>query len=153
MKKAKKILIGILIVLVSIAALPFLAFGALLLFVPISRPDDAVLDYVSKKIPVGTSWDDTITEIEENNWIIKETRTDRGLRINDGAGNAYFASENEMLNGSDYPDRIRIVGEKSMFVELGEFYGPFHTAVFVYMAFDENDELIEMSVRRDIDSL
>ena len=153
MKKAKKILIGILIVLVSISALPFLAFGALLLFVPISRPDDAVLDYVSKKIPVGTSWDDTITEIDENNWIIKETRTDRGRRINDGAGNAYFASENEMLNGSDYPDRIRIVGEKSMFVELGEFYGPFHTAVFVYMAFDENDELIEMSVRRDIDSL
>ncbi len=149
MKKiVKKILISISIILVSIAALPFLAFGALLLTVPISRSDDAVIDYVSKQIPTGTKWDDTINEIEENNWIIKESHTDCGLCINDAAGNAYFA-----FNGTDYPDRIRIVGEKAMLVELGEFYAPFHTVVFVYMAFDENDELIKMSVRRDIDSL
>lgn len=149
MKKiVKKILISTLIIVVSIISLPFLAFGALLLTVPISRSDDGVIDYVSKQIPIGTSWDDTINEIEENNWTIKESHTDCGLFINDAAGNAHFA-----FDGTDYPDRIRIVGEKAMLVKLGEFYAPFHTAVFVYMAFDENDELIEMSVRRDIDSL
>ena len=41
---------------------------------------------------------------------------------------------------------------KSMFVELGEFYCLFHTAVFIYTAFDEDDKLIEIVIRRDVDS-
>ncbi len=100
-----------------------------------------------------TSWEYAIEIIDKKGWLIKETSDERGLRINDAAGNASFASEDEMRNGAENAEMIRIVGVKSMFVELGEYYGPFHCAVFAYMAFDENDELIEVTIRRDIDSI
>lgn len=57
-----------------------------------------------------------------------------------------------MFNGSKYANN-RIVGKKVIFVELGEFHSPFHTIVFSYLAFDENDCLIEVAIRRDIDGI
>ncbi len=57
-----------------------------------------------------------------------------------------------MFNGSKYANN-RIVGKKVIFVELGEFHSPFHTIVFAYLAFDENDCLIEVAIRRDIDGI
>lgn len=149
MKKAIK---RTLIILVAIIMLPFIAFGILLLVVPISRPDDSVRNYVLRQIPMGTSWDYADEIIGKKKWLIVETSVERGLRINDGAGNAGFASDDEMLNGAENPKKVRIVGTKAMFVELGEFYGPFHTAVFAYLAFDENNELVEVAIRRDIDA-
>lgn len=148
----KKAIKRTLIILVTIVMLPFLAFGILLLVVPISRPDDSVRNYVLKQIPMGTNWDNADEIIGKKKWLILETHLESGLRINDGAGNAGFASDDEMLNGAEDPEKVRIVGTKAMFVELGEFYGPFQTAVFAYLAFDENDELVEVAIRRDIDA-
>ncbi len=149
----KKTVKCFLIILAVIVMLPFLAFGGLLLFVPISRPNDSVRNYVLRQIPTGTSWDDTLEIIDKKGWEIELTDIEHGLRINYGAGNAYFASDDEMLNGVEEPENIRIVGTKAMFVELGEFYAPFHTAVFAWLAFDENNELVEVAIRRDIDAL
>ena len=92
-----------------------------------------------------------VTIAEKEAWEIREMHNERGLRINDSAGNVSVASKDEMLNGVEN-NRVRIVGGKAMVIELGEFYGPFHTAVFAYLAFDENCELVEVSIRRDIDA-
>ena len=97
---------------------------------------------------MGTSWDDVLEIIDDKGWKVEQTDTEHGLRINDAAGNASFATDDEKTTSN-----IRIVGMKAMFVELGEFYGPLHTAVFAYLAFDENDELIEVTIRRDIDGI
>ena len=88
---------------------------------------------------------------EKESWEIREMHNECGLCINDSAGSVSVASKDEMLNGVQYKND-RIVGEKAMIIELGEFYGPFHTAVFAYLAFDENSELVEVSIRRDIDA-
>ncbi len=88
---------------------------------------------------------------EKESWEIREMHNERGLRINDSSGNVSVASKDEMLNGVEN-NRVRIVGEKAMVIKLGEFYAPFHTAVFAYLAFDENCELVEVSIRRDIDA-
>ena len=90
--------------------------------------------------------------IDDKGWEIRQTSIEHGLRINDAAGSTYFASDDEMKYGTTNSN-IRIVGEKSMLVGLGEYYGPLHTAVAVYLAFDENDKLIEVTVRRDIDGI
>lgn len=90
--------------------------------------------------------------MDQKHWLIEEVNFECGLRINDIAGYAEFASDEEMRNGSENGD-IRIVGLKAMFVKLGEFSAPFDTVVSAYMAFDENDELVEVVIRRDIDSL
>ncbi len=146
-KKLKKVIKIIVIVMVSLILLPFVAFGIQLLTVPISRPNEAVRSYVFRQMQIGTSWGDALEIINDEKWEIRGKDTEHGLRINDSAGNVSFASDDEIITAN-----IRIVGVKSMCVELGEFYGPFHTAVFAYLAFDENDKLIEVKIRRDIDS-
>ena len=147
----KKIIKSPIFIFITIVMVPFLAFGMFLLAVPISRPNEYVRDYVLREIPMGTSWDNAIKIIAENKWYISESRTEQGLCIYPN-GSAYFANANEMLNG---PENVkdRIVGTKAMFVQLGVFYGPTHTAVFAWLEFDENDELVEAVIRRDIDSL
>lgn len=151
-KRAKTILKRIVAVVISLVLLPFVFCGIFLLAVPISRPNKAVHSYVIRKIPLGTSCDRAVEIIKKRGWEIDTLRTDRGLRINDAASNVDFANSDEMVNDSDN-EKIRIVGVKAMRVELGEYYGPFDTAVFAYLAFDENDELVEVAIRRDIDGI
>lgn len=102
---------------------------------------------------MGTTWDDVISVAEEKEWEIRETSTDCGLRINDAAGNASIASDDEMSNEPENAEMVRIVGEQAMFVKLGQYYSPFHTAVFAYLAFDENGVLVEVAIRIDVDAL
>jgi len=151
-KRTKKILKRVAAVVISLVLLPFVFCGIFLLAVPISRPNKAVRSYVMRKIPVGTSWNETLEIIEKKGWEIELLNTDGGLCINDAASSTSFASTDEMQNGSDN-ENDRIVGVKAMFVELGEYYGPLDTAVFAYLAFDENDKLVEVTIRRDIDGI
>ena len=95
--------------------------------------------------------EEVVAIAEKESGEIRDMNNERGLRINDSAGNVSVARKDEMQNGVEN-DHIRIVGVKAMVIELGEFYGPFHTAVFAYLAFDENCELVEVSIRRDIDA-
>ena len=88
---------------------------------------------------------------EKESWEIRDMNNECGLCINDRAGSVSVARKDEMINGVQYKND-RIVGEKAMVIKLGEFYAPFHTAVFAYLAFDENCELVEVSIRRDIDA-
>ncbi len=151
MKKAIKIF---LIVLVIIVCLPFLTLGALWIFVPISRPNNAVCSYVLTYIPKGTSWDDTLKIIEKRKWTVEQTELEYGLLLNDNGAIRFATDESiKTVVRNNAQSRTRHVGVKAMCVELGEFYAPFHTAVFAYIAFDENDELVEVAIRRYIDSL
>ena len=150
MKKAKKKTHVVIIVLLSIIVITFIVYVSILLIVPISRSNESVRKYVLNRIPIGTSWSDSIRSIEENKWIIKETNLEYGLRINDQAENVSFASSKDTFN--DKRDDIRIVGSKAMSVKLGEYSLPFHTAVFVFLAFDDKNQLIDMAIRRDIDA-
>ncbi len=150
-KKFKKGIKIVVIVMVSLILLPFVAFGVQLLTVPISRPNEAVRSYFYRKVPVGTRWDEVLEIIDDKGWEIKELHTDYGLCIYNEA-TTFFATDDELASREKSTAKSRVVGVKSMFVELGEFYGPFHNAVFVYIAFDEDDKLIEVTIRRDIDS-
>ena len=149
--KGKRIIKILFCVLFSLVLICSLAIGMFFLFVPLARTDKGVCNYVLRKIPIGTGMEEVVAIAEKESWEIREMNNERGLRINDSAGNVSVASKDEMINGVEN-NRVRIVGEKAMVIELGEFYGPFHTAVFAYLAFDENQELVEVSIRRDIDA-
>ena len=148
--KGKRIIKILFVFLFSLVLICSLAIGMFFLFVPLARTDKGVCNYVLRKIPIGTGMEEVVTVAEKEAWEIREINNERGLRINDN-GSVAIASKDEMLNGAEN-NRVRIVGEKAMVIELGEFYGPFHTAVFAYLAFDENQELVEVSIRRDIDA-
>lgn len=148
MKKAIKYLFVTLLSLVGICCL---AIGIFFLCVPIARTDKGVCNYVLRKIPIGTSMEAVVVIAEKESWEIRDMNNECGLCINDRAGSVSVARKDEMINGVQYKND-RIVGEKAMVIKLGEFYAPFHTAVFAYLAFDENSELVEVSIRRDIDA-
>ena len=148
MKKAIKYLF---VTLLSLVVICCLAIGIFFLCVPLARTDKGVCNYVLRKIPIGTSMEAVVTIAEKESWEIRDTNNECGLCINDRAGSVSAASKDEMINGVEYKND-RIVGEKAMVIKLGEFYAPFHTAVFAYLAFDENCELVEVSIRRDIDA-
>ncbi len=148
--KGKRIIKIFFVFLFSLVLICSLAIGMFFLFVPLARTDKGVCNYVLRKIPIGTGMEEVVAITEKESWEIREMNNEHGLRINDN-GSVAIASKDEMLNGAEN-NRVRIVGEKAMVIELGEFYGPFHTAVFAYLAFDENQELVEVSIRRDIDA-
>lgn len=145
--KSKKNIKRIVIVVVSLMILPFLAYGILLLTIPISRSREEVRSYVLRNMPMGTSWNEALDIIDDKNWAIQYTHSDRGLIINYEADYAEFASPDDVTNS----DRIK-VGTKSMSIELGEFYAQFHNAVFAYLAFDEDNKLIEIHIEKYIDA-
>jgi len=149
MKKAFK---WILIILAAIVILTVIMYGIFRLAVPISRSDEGVRAYVLHQIPMGTGWDDAISVVEDKEWKIREIRTDRGLHINEAAGLASFASEEEMSNGPENKENVRIVGEQAMFVHLGEYREIFCVDVLAYLAFDENGKLIEVAIKRYVDA-
>ena len=151
--KVKKVLKIILIILVIIIMLPFVLVGTIMVFVPITRPDEAVRSYVLKRIPMGTDWDEAIELFEKKEWEIAEEQPNCGLLIY-ATGSTTLATEERIDFASKYAQsEFRVVGVKFMRVELGEYYNPFHTAVFAFMVFDENNELVEVTIRRDCDTL
>lgn len=148
--KGKRIIKIFFVFLFSLVLICSLAIGMFFLFVPLARTDKGVCNYVLRKIPIGTGMEEVVTVAEKESWEIREINNECGLCINDN-GSVSVASKDEMINGVQY-ENDRIVGENAMVIKLGEFYGPFHTAVFAYLAFDENQELVEVSIRRDIDA-
>ena len=147
-----KIIKRIGLILTAIIVLFLLGIGIFLLFVPISRSNEAVRNYVLRNIPAGTAWNDAMEIIEDKGWEVNRLNYEYGLRINDAAGNTSFATADDLNDVLEGNNKIRIVGVKSMHIELGEYYGPLHTAVSAYLAFEENDQLVEATVRRDIDA-
>ena len=118
--------------------------------VPISRPFGSVHNYVLKKIPVGTSWEDCQQIANDKDWEIRQT-SDLGLDVCYEDGTGYFATEDDIRNGVKFPYR-EILGDKSMLIYLGEYHNPLDTAVYTYIAFDEKGELIDVFIRKDIDA-
>ena len=142
----KKILIAFLVV-AGIMLLPFLFRGIQWLVVPLSRSDEFVTNYVLKEIPLGTSLDDTIEIIDNKGWKVWQYSDDEGIAFGENSGMTYFAG---IAEGSD---GWEIIGEKAVLIYIDDYHSPFHTAVMAYLAFDENEELIAVRIRRDIDAL
>ena len=90
--KVKKALKIVLIIFVVIIMLPFVLVGTIMVFVPITRPDEAVRSYVLRRIPMGTDWDEAIELFEKREWDIVAEHPNCGLLIYDN-GSITFATD------------------------------------------------------------
>ncbi|WP_373231861.1 hypothetical protein [Cohnella sp.] len=117
------------IVLILIAAL--LIAGIRLVFNPLTRSEDTIRQKMLSQFPVGTQMDDIIQFAN-----LKEGWSDVGISY---------------INGYRI-DRGEEVGKKHISVHIGEYQIIFVTDVEVYFGFNENSELIDIRVRKTIDS-
>ena len=135
------------IILISPFVLILLTYSILFITTPISRSNKSVREYVLDTIPLGTSYNDT-TEIinSHDKWKFKYEYIDHGLILHDN----YQAID---LSKSYIEEQdIDVIGEKMICIKLGEYYSPFYTVTFAYLAFNETDELIEVGIIRDVDA-
>lgn len=115
---------------------------------PLMGTEVSVSNYILKTIPLGTSYDDAV-EIVNNHkkWEKCAENLNGGLSIYP-SGNIGF----EFSNDKDDPD-IKIIGNKALDIFVGEYYAPFCVSVRAYLVFDENDKLIGIRIRNDVDAL
>ncbi|MFD0959133.1 hypothetical protein [Paenibacillus chungangensis] len=118
------------IVLILIAAL--LIAGIRLVFNPLTRSEDTIRQKMLSQFPVGTHMDDIIQFANhKKDWSDVKISYINGYSI----------------------DRGEEVGKKRISVHIGEYQIFFVTDVEVFFGFNENSELIDIRVRKTIDSL
>ncbi|MCL2420800.1 MAG: hypothetical protein FWD03_02995 [Defluviitaleaceae bacterium] len=130
---------------------PLLMTGA----ISLSRPDSAIRRDLLRITPVGTSKEDVLNVIEEREWALRWTRTSAGFFLN---------NRGQARGGPSGGERVEI-GTQSARVWLGSFdVGSRHlinlgflpvnivrTHITVFYAFDEDSNLIDIGIWRDMD--
>jgi hypothetical protein len=109
---------------------------------PISMPNKLVEKYLFLQINKGTSMEDAMKEIEDK-WEFREINYENGIYYN-----KYGRPLDMVLE-----DPKKIVGSKYIDVYVGEYTIVFECFVYAYFIFDENDKLIEIVVRKDLEAM
>ncbi|MBR1970912.1 MAG: hypothetical protein IKA17_11230 [Clostridia bacterium] len=132
MKKFFYALHILLIVLLTISVIIFVN--------PLRRTEKTIRKTVLKTIPIGTSMDETIKKIKSNTyWEIDSISESNGYTVSkDGRPSEGGGEE---------------IGSKYIRVWLGGYRNIFVTDVSAWLAFDENSNLIEITIRKDVDAL
>ena len=123
-----------IIITISLCVIIFLIIS----FNPLRRSEERIAQDVLQITPLGMHMDEVI-EIIENH-----SRWGRNGRV---WINLEFPSKYTNLNA----DTIK--GEKSIKVHAGWYMSPLRTDVEIYWGFDENSYLIEVGVRKTVDSV
>ena len=109
---------------------------------PLRKSDEKIRADMLKLTPIGTSMEDVIKVVENNdNWEIQNT-WDRGYSMKYGYPTG---PHQDSLNHDD----SSIIGVKYMVVSIGSynfFLVTGETTVYVYYAFDEDSKLVDIAV-------
>ena len=125
----------VLTVVLSIALLVFAFFQ----LNPFWKSNEEIKKDLLNITPIGTSIDDVTPAVKS-----KYTPKQGGSIINNG----YKIDEQGDIYNSQLDKSYTVVGEKSIFFHFGKRW---LEHVFVYYAFDENDELIDILVYKEVD--
>lgn len=105
------------------------------------KPEEEIRLILLEIFPKGTHMEDTIEKIrsEYTDWEISFIRHNYGYGI----------------DPKGIPGEIgqTMVGSQSIRVHMGEYGDPWATDVVVFFGFDEDSKLVDISVRKDVDSL
>lgn len=134
----RKFMICFLIALATIVLITAL----IMLSDPLRRSQKHIRKDILKLTPIGTSMDDVIMVIAENQkWKVRYISDEFGYS-RPGPSDPVDAALG----------RRTIVGEKSIRVFIGEYRNIFITSVTVFWGFDEDSKLIEVYVWKDTDT-
>ena len=120
---------------------------------PLRKSEERIRSDMLLLTPVGTCMEDVIAVIENNDtWVREWVDHEYGYAVLHGRPMRYglYGYEDGRRVNPDY----KVVGEKSIFVTIGQYKQAvfFHTFVIVFYGFDENSELIDIAVLKEVDS-
>ena len=113
---------------------------------PIRRTDEALCRYLFNITPIGTSMEDVISIVEGKNHWTATVKENHGVVFYPRS--MYPVNQSPSTSGDS-----RVIGQQSVRVHLGTYYGIFRTYVSAFYAFDKNEELIDIFIRREHDLL
>ncbi len=129
---------------------------------PLRRSNEQIKESILELTPIGTNKEQIIAEIEANKQWHKNKYKDLYENMFDGKYQHFdygYAIRNGMLliryHGGQYDDS-EMIGKEAMKAPIGTYtnfaYGfPFDTTVYVYWAFDENSNLVDIAITKDTD--
>ncbi|MCL2383764.1 MAG: hypothetical protein FWC79_06535 [Oscillospiraceae bacterium] len=148
----KKIVICILIIL-AILVLGVIMF--MMLSNPLRRSEERIREDALQLTPIGLTMEEVIEAIENNSdWTNEHVIYDRGyaiMRAGPAGNHTYFPT---IYYNEDDIVFIKTVGVKTIRLDIGNYHNPLsNTIVLVHWAFDENGELIDIAIRKEVSSL
>jgi len=141
----KKVMIYILIALLVLVSIIIIV----VLSNPLRRTPERIRESMLELTPIGISIDEAMEVLEKaranENWKIVESNRQVGVDVSNlgfGRDEIERVVENMGLDSN-------MAGEKSIYVLFDRYRsGIIWTSVYAYWAFDENEELIEIFVRK-----
>lgn len=108
-------------------------------FNPLRRSEESIREYVLRAIPIGTDIDAAAQIIEAKGWTIGYISREHGCKVD---------SHGDIDNSG-----VEDIGSQSIRAHLGTYYVGFRRDISAFLAFDEEGKLLDVGIRRDIDSL
>jgi len=113
---------------------------------PIRRTNVGVRRDLLRNIPIGTSLEDAINIAEKNNrWTIRVVRERFGVVLEEHLTPSRAPFSTDQISNA--------IGKKSIEIHLGHYSMILRVDVTAFLAFDENNELIEIFILREYDGL
>ncbi len=135
-KKVKYFFLAILIIVLITAIINV----TIIVKNPLRKSNEQIRNMLLTIFPKGSKMDYTIEKIRSDykSWTIRTISNEYGYGVDS--------------NGIPTEDGTIYVGNKYIRVYLGKYFNPFETGVVVFLGFDRDSNLIEVSVRKDTDS-
>jgi len=127
-KKIKLFIFIILLLLLSIGVI-------LILSNPLLRSEKSLRKMILKKTPIGSNMDDVIKYINsKKKWKV-----------------AWISYDSGFYHQGIFPEKV--IGSKSIRVNIGEYGLIFKTSVTVFWGFNEDSKLIDIWVWKTVDAI
>ena len=109
----------------------------------LTRSEHEIREHILTLIPIGTNMDETVNIIQDTEqWEIRRISYDRG----------YYVTNSNRPSDSGR-EGMTVIGQSAICASIGNYGFILETYVVAYFGFDENHRLIDVHIRKDVDSL
>jgi len=115
--------------------------------ISLSRPKSAIRRDILRITPLGTNMEDVLRIIEEREWKFTYTSETNGYFVQDSRPEFFE------INLIGNRDNVVVIGEKSIRTSIGKYNRFFvvGTYVQVFYAFDEDSNLVDVAIGKEMD--
>ena len=122
---------------------------------PLRKSNEEVRKYVLGLTPIGTSKEDVIQFIKENQDSFKRYKRFEHYDVYEHYDYGFIIKSDRavMLHQGYSYDDSEMIGNETIVATIGQYPNPFDVIVFAYWAFDEQGKLIDVGISKGSNSM